>query len=206
MFEIREEDIDGVKEWLWPKSDDGLWTGPMEDWRLRHKHQIMRYSKNFRTVVQAGGGCGMYPRLLSNIFATVYTFEPHPDSFHCLVHNCHRPNITKLNAAVGSHAALVSIKPGNDHNLGTHKIEERGNSSIPMLPIDAIAFRECDLIMLDIEGYEIEALKGAYQTIHKFKPVIFVERGHNCEAYLKELNYEQVGVAAQDTIFSFKEN
>ena len=28
----RDEDVDGVKGWWWPKSDHGAWDGPSKDW------------------------------------------------------------------------------------------------------------------------------------------------------------------------------
>jgi FkbM family methyltransferase len=200
-FEIREGEIDGVKEWIWIKGDDGLWIGPKEDWVGYHKHKILKYCKNFRVVVQAGGGCGMYPRLLSNIFDVVYTFEPCESSFYCLVHNCYNRKIIKFNAAVGPERGLVTMVSINEHNRGTARVEEKGNSYIPMIPIDSIPYGYCDLLMLDVEGFEGEALKGAMETIHKFNPVIFAERGWQVTEWIKNLGYEEVDKSVADTIF-----
>jgi FkbM family methyltransferase len=200
-FEIREENIDGIEQWIWIKGDDGLWTGPREDWRDHHKQKILKHCKNFRVVVQAGGGCGMYPRLLSNIFDVVYTFEPDEHNFYCLVQNCYDRKITKFNAAVGPTSSLISTYACTDSNRGTSKVEERGNSYIPQMTVDEIKYRYCDLLMLDVEGYELEALKGAMETMHKFNPVVFVECGWRVTDWMKNLGYEAVDNAAVDTIF-----
>ena len=200
-FETRIENIDGVESWLWIQGDGGAWSGPMEDWRLYHKQKIMKWCKNFRVVIQAGGCMGMYPRLLSNIFDVVYTFEPAEHNFHCLVNNCLDRKIIKFNAAVGSTNSLISMRGGNDHNRGTAQVEERGHSYIPQMTIDSIKYRDCDLLMLDIEGHEGEALKGAMETIHKFNPVIFVECGERVKEWMNRLGYEAVDSAAQDTIY-----
>ena len=50
-----------------------------------------------------------------------------------------------------------------------------GNGNIPTLLIDDLNLTECDLIMLDVEGYELHALNGAIETIKKYGPVICVE-------------------------------
>ena len=41
--------------------------------------------------------------------------------------------------------------------------------------IDDLNLTECDLIMLDVEGYELHALNGAIETIKKYGPVICIE-------------------------------
>lgn len=206
QFIVKECNVDGVEKWLWPKGDSGLWDGPMTDWKESHKHKIMQHCKNFRVAVQAGGACGMYPRLLSNIFSAVYTFEPCDTSFHCLVNNCPGEKIIKLNAAVGATPGLVSIKVGSQVNVGTNKVEERGNSSIPRMTIDSIPYQYCDLIMLDVEGYEKNAIEGARNTIKTFHPTLFVERGSDLVDYMAELGYIKIGTSKMDIIFAFKEN
>ena len=200
-FETREENIDGVEKWLWIKGDGGLWEGPKSDWRTAHKEKVLKHCKNFRVVVQAGGACGMYPRLLSHIFDVVYTFEPVEDNFYCLVNNCLGRKVIKFNAAVGPTNSLISMRGGNDHNRGTARVEEKGNSYIPQMTIDSIQYQHCDLLMLDVEGYEGEALKGAMETLYKFNPVVFVEVGLKVKDWMKRLGYEAVDSALQDTIY-----
>ena len=69
---------EGVDELLWVTSDSGAFgnekDGPLFDWIQDHE-DFMSHVKNFDTVVQAGGNCGMYPRFYKNYFKNVYTFE-----------------------------------------------------------------------------------------------------------------------------------
>ena len=200
-FEERNEDIDGINKWLWIKGDTGLWDGPAQNWKESHKAKILKHCENFQVVVQAGGGCGMYPRLLANIFSIVYTFEPDDSNFHCLVNNCWGRKVVMFNTAVGDTNSLVSMKRGSESNRGTHRVEEKACSYIPQITIDSIKYRQCDLIWLDIEGYEDKALKGAMETIHKFKPIIMAERGTSFEDWMKKIGYEKVDQSVSDTIF-----
>ena len=41
--------------------------------------------------------------------------------------------------------------------------------------IDSVELERCDLIKMDIEGMELEALEGARATIERHKPLLFVE-------------------------------
>ena len=91
-----------------------------------------------------------------------------------------------------------------------------GGGHVPTIVIDSLNLTGCDLIQLDIEGYEYKALLGAKNTIQKYKPVLCVEF---CEKWLNrynddsekvllllnELGYSQVGEYGVDKIFVYNE-
>jgi hypothetical protein len=52
-------------------------------------------------------------------------------------------------------------------------------NDLPVLTIDGWGLQECDLIALDVEGYEWPALKGAVETIVRCRPLLVIEtKGH----------------------------
>ena len=112
FVQVRDEYVSGVGPWVWARDDVHGWIGPKMDWEVHHSQNIARYCSTRlgpRSVaVQAGGCMGMYPRLLSDMFNAVYTFEPDPLNFHCLVANCQRDNIVKMNAALGERPARAA--------------------------------------------------------------------------------------------------
>lgn len=201
LYEERSDLIDGVGPWTWIKTDDGLWDGPSKDWENSHKAKLEKYCRGFDTVVQAGGGMGMYPRLLSRMFKWVYTFEPDVNNFYCLVNNCGNDNIIKMQAALGEDHRLVTILNPSTSNCGTHRVQGHDDARIPQLCIDDLDLRAIDLIMLDVEGYELNVLKGAEKAIKRFKPTIQAECGSRVEDYLKDLNYRFVETSVADWIF-----
>ena len=193
--------VEGVGPWMWITSDTGAWDGPKTDWENNHSKIWFQHVKNYDTVIQAGGCQGVYPRLLSTRFKHVYTFEPDPLSFHCLVNNCQVDNVYKINAALGSSPKMIAIDRTNMSNVGMHKVKMGGR--VPMLTVDSFEFEACDLIALDLEGYEYETLLGATKTIEKFKPVITCECGN--EAILSLLHrygYEKVGQSVSDSVYA----
>jgi FkbM family methyltransferase len=206
---VREESVDGVSHWMWPKTDTGAWDGPSAEWVNSHKDGYLKFCKKFDVVVQAGGNCGLYPMLFSQYFSRVYTFEPDPLNFHCLVNNCQKPNIFKFNAALGEMNKLLHIYNGNEGNVGCHTVGDDPNryttlqSFIPTMTIDQLALDHCDLIQLDCEGYEPNIIVGAMDTISRFKPVISLETANReTDAILIEFGYTHKLSVGSDKIFA----
>ena len=200
-FYVRHDQIDDVKQWWWIEGENGLWTGPRQNWEHSHKKKVEEYVKSRRIVIQAGGGCGMYPRLLSNMFKQVYTFEIEPANFQCLVRNTEGKDVWCYNAALGNKMDFISLKPGSQSNRGTHKVDLK-SGPIPQIMIDTFPWPNCDFIWLDVEGYEESVLRGATNTIKKFRPIIFAEGGRTrCREFVESLNYEMKDQTVSDTIF-----
>lgn len=140
-------------------------------------NRVWPYIKNYDTVVQAGGNLGIWPKALSPKFKHVYTFEPDHTNFHCLNLNCTEPNIIKIQSALGKQRGLIGMVV-DKFNVGANYVEGKG--FIPTLKIDDLGLESCDLIYLDIEGKELDALIGAKKTIERFMPVIGLEDKDEC--------------------------
>ena len=199
---IRNEEVDGVTNWLWIKGETGLWEGPHEEWPV-HIELWHRWIPNKGVCIQAGGAFGMYPRLHAKYFERVYTFEPNPVSFFILVNNCQMGNIFKFNMALGAEAGMVDLNMADTANMGTHQIIPASSRPyIPIMPLDAFAWDSVDFIQLDTEGYEKNVLDGAMKTITKFKPAISAELGEHLIDVLGPLGYKRRGKTGADTLFT----
>lgn len=121
MYKVRTipEEVDGVGNWTWVNADVGVWHWPKVDW-LPLKDKYLKHCSKFDVVVQAGGACGMYPRLLAEFFHLVYTFEPDPYNFHCLVNNCQLDRIYKIQAALGDESGTKFLHQSERSNSGMH--------------------------------------------------------------------------------------
>ncbi len=215
LYERSGRPIEELDGWMWIKGDGGIntdggaWVGPRDDWVDSHSKKFFTHVKNFDLVIQAGGNLGMYPRFLANRFKMVYTFEPDPLNFHCLVNNCQMDNIIKINAALGENNGFCNIMRNHRSNVGMHRINEtlsNGIQTFPVMAIDSFNFNNCDMICLDTEGYEYNILKGAIKTIEKFKPVITAENkdGANILEIIGCFGYEITDKSVSDTIFTYK--
>lgn len=138
-------------------------------------------------AVQAGGNIGLFPKRLAEEFAEVVTFEPDENLYNALRINAPERNIKAYRCAVGEASGGVKLSSerrdssGRASHEGLTHICDAGD--IPMVTIDSFEYKECDLIYLDIEGYEIHALRGAVRTIERCRPAICVEINRNIEYY-----------------------
>lgn len=209
----RDFEIDGLGHWVWPIHDPcnndqwfiGGWNKQKNDWETSHSTKWFTHVKSFDICVQAGGCCGMYPRLLAEKFGVVYTFEPDPLNFYCLVNNCLRGNVVAMNAALADQHKMVGIY--RNGSVGEERITDKG--WVPCLTIDDLMLEKCDLIALDCEGQEGPALLGAAATISTFRPVVICEDHKNTGELLDILKfinggYECVDRSEQDNIYVTK--
>jgi FkbM family methyltransferase len=149
---------------------------------LKHLDAVLDLVPGRTACVQAGGNLGIFPKHLGKRFQTVYTFEPDPVCFQLLQMNAVAPNIIRLQAALGAQHGLVGTcgvrRDGktNNHEGITHVVP---NGVIPTLQIDDLQLPVCDLIYLDIEGGELDALRGAQETLRRCRPVLGVEINKN---------------------------
>ena len=100
-----------------------------------------------------------------------YLFEPDDINYDRLSLNCkldERCRIMKLGA--GSKRSRFMFLAGGTGS----RIDKSGDVFIEVDSIDNIVGGQADFIKMDIEGNELEALKGAEQTIKKFKPALAI--------------------------------
>lgn len=138
---------------------------------------VCRYVTGRDTVLQAGGNLGVFPQRLSEVFQRVVTCEPDPDNFAAMARNVTAPNVERHHVALGASVGTVGLskirRDGKaDHHAGI--VHVSGHGDIPMLRIDDLGLTP-DAILLDVEGYELFALRGAVRTIERARPVIAVE-------------------------------
>ena len=201
-----------AQQLVWPAHDHYGWVG--QNTFLDLHNQIKPYLRGRNTMVQAGGNCGLVLNTFVDMFDTIYTFEPEPLNFYCLVQNVSSSNVIKMQACLGDRTGLVGIQPLAAHavDIGGYHVSAEP-CTIPMLTVDSLDLKHCDLLQLDVEGGEYTALKGATNTIEKFKPVICIEvMGIYLNRYgkseddlfdlMKELGYKEQAIYGSDHIYT----
>src|SRR5581483_871522 len=82
-------------------------------------------------------------------------------------------NVFLWNAALGHESGFTGLERQYYDNVGMHRIKDNG--PIPVVALDSMNLPACDLLALDVEQYEVHALRGAYETIERCSPVIVCE-------------------------------
>ncbi|UFZ06641.1 FkbM family methyltransferase [Bradyrhizobium ontarionense] len=107
------------------------------------------------------------------------------------INNCF--NAIAIHAAVSSERGVLNI-PSPDYltpsSFGSLELRQRPNTEfigqaidytdntveVRKLPLDDFNLPRCDLIKLDVEGMELEALEGAAATIERCTPIMLIEK------------------------------
>lgn len=135
-------------------------------------------------AIDCGASIGMNSINYSDYFNSVEAFEPDPDIYECLLKTLSANNIDN----VYTHCVAISDKnqkgtlvkfPRATFANTLKPIKYVGRSrpqlEIDITTIDSYQFQNVKFLKIDVEGWELNVLKGAEQTIKKYKPVIQVE-------------------------------
>jgi FkbM family methyltransferase len=137
------------------------------------------------TVVEAGANIGAHTVPFSRLVGergAVHALEPQRIVFQTLCANVALNSLTNVHchhAAVGDQPGLVFIPPVNydqPNNFGGLSLGQyQEGEQVPVITIDSLKLAKCDFLKIDVEGMELPAIRGATETIRKFKPVLYVE-------------------------------
>jgi FkbM family methyltransferase len=165
--------------------ESGWWLpaqvgGSFAKWRdsaAEHVNAACRHVRKFDLAVQAGCHVGIWASLLADKFLEVRTFEPDEVNRRCAEKNLRElPNVWLHDCGLGDRQWTAPWYRSLS-NTGKHKLAMRGkvDGMVPVITLDSLELRACDLLALDIEGYEEAALRGAEATIEAHRPVILTE-------------------------------
>lgn len=147
-----------------------------------------------------GANIGNHSLHFAEHFDRVIAFEPHPRTFGLLKLNADlAPNVVAINCGLSSSAGQVSVNE-NRGNMGASSIGRQADAggravSFELRRVDDIAeVRACaaiSFVKIDVEGHELEALKGAAETLRRHQPVIAIEALGNevCEGSTAALDF-----------------
>lgn len=114
----------------------------------------------------------------------VFAFEPQPFVFYVLCGNLALNGLEWANAQrqiLGAEPGVTQIAaieyriPGNFGAYAVPQAEANGIIPTAVGPLDAWRLNRCDLIKIDVEGMEKLVVRGAYDTIRRHRPVLWIE-------------------------------
>ncbi|MET0293400.1 MAG: FkbM family methyltransferase [Phenylobacterium sp.] len=139
------------------------------------------------TVVEVGGNLGSHTVAMARACAPgpLYVFEPQQRLFQMLCANLVLNGVTNVIAcadAVGAAEGAAQM-PALDYeaggNFGGMVLQaagrQQGPLSVRVRTLDSLGLVACDLIKVDVEGWEEGVLRGAAATIARFRPLLYVE-------------------------------
>ncbi len=162
-----------------PKRDAQIFKhmSPTEHHQMHAIRLLERFLVDDSTVIDVGAHIGTVSIPLSYKAKRVISFEPSQVSFGLLQKNIELngiQNIDARNKGLGSKPGHASLAPMPEGNAGGQTLDADEAGSIEVSTLDAEA-ESADLIKIDVEGMEMEVLKGATKLIERSEPSIFME-------------------------------
>lgn len=159
-------------------------------WEVWLKNIIKENSNLNKSALDIGAHIGVHTIVMSKYFKDVYSFEPNLKIFKNLKLNTKNlNNVTILNKAVGNENKNVTLVV---KNINTHSYIENFESTqtVEQVKLDDLNIKyPIGFIKIDIEGGEINAFKGMYNLINKYKPIIvFEDHNGSNNKYLKNVH------------------
>lgn len=190
------------------------------------EQQLIEFARQFcdpeKIFIDCGAHMGVYSILLADGFGKVLAFEAQKRTFMQLCGNIfinEKDNIEPYHAGVsyledhGSTRCLTIVsEDGGGSTFCETKEKQLGRNQCRMVALDELEIPRFDvgLIKLDVEGWELNALKGAEQILDKSRPPLLFECNSGREnyqrrlelfGYLQERGYKIKDLAPFDNMF-----
>ena len=134
-----------------------------------------------KRVIDVGANYGFYSYYLAKKDKFVEAFEPLPG---CAVTiSAYRsPRIRVHNVALSSTSGMLRLftpifngEPYPACSTFTSVVGPHESCEVPVRTLDEYFFEDVCLVKIDVEGHELEVLRGAVQNLQRERPVILVE-------------------------------
>lgn len=108
----------------------------------------------------------------------VIAFEPQPEVFKVLDENV---VCEKYNVALGGEIGVAKMPKvyysakGNFGGLGIGAKSIYGSYDVPVRTLDSFELQDVGFMKIDVEGFELEVLRGGRETINRCKPIMYIE-------------------------------
>jgi len=119
----------------------------------------------------------------------VIGFEPDPYNYERCAENINLnnyPNVRVFPVGLGNENASVNMEIRTPSNRGGNRISPKNSESsrkVEIVRLDEFhqvtKIGQIDLIKMDVEGYELNVLRGAKLLLQKYKPKLFIELDDN---------------------------
>jgi FkbM family methyltransferase len=173
-----------------------------------------------QTVLDIGANFGVFTKLFSQLVGpdgSVLAFEPVPQTFRTLaagVERFHLRNVQAINKAVSDQigTALMEVpqyvESKGENLYAAHIVsaqDSRKTFAVNRVTIDSLQLPRVDFIKIDVEGHELEVLRGSRETLAKYHPILMVEvtSPGTVEFLCGEMNYEEpVTISPSNQLFT----
>jgi FkbM family methyltransferase len=157
------------------------------EWAKKEIDFICSFIEPNAFVVDAGSFIGTHALAFAKATGSsgqVFAFEPQPDYFEVLKQNLLLNNIQQVKASCSGLADSVRThlsprpnlsKLGSLGGLSLKSNQSAEQIELSLVTIDSLKLPRCDLIKIDVEGMEVDVIRGAMLTLSAYLPLVYAE-------------------------------
>lgn len=183
-------------------------------WDMMAHDIINKYLKDNATILDIGANIGshtLYWAIERNA-KKIYSFEPYDAVFEILNTNIKlnslQDKVVLHNIGLSDEICNASIDSIPEANLGSIKVHKRPNGVVQLKTLDSLKIKDkINLIKIDVEGHEVEVLKGGLKTIEKSRPLLVIEsfnRRAEVESVIFPMGYELIDVIREGEDYVYR--
>jgi FkbM family methyltransferase len=172
--DVRIETRDGLS-WEIPENYPGAWTGLLDHEPVVKEFLLTRFRPG-EVFVDVGANVGAYSLRAALQGMIVHSFEPNPGNVRILRRNSEINGlaIDLHECALGASEGTANLSAGG----AASRISDEGELTVQVRTLDSFHLPQVDLLKVDVEGYELEVLRGAIETLERCHPAIMIEMHH----------------------------
>ena len=139
---------------------------------------VEKYNIKLNGVIHVGGHIGEEIPLYKKQTNNIHIFEPIRECFDMIDNT-----VNKYNVAIGSNSSVMEFNVASNYQSSsfldpeTHLTEHdwvtfREKRLIQITTLDSYNITDCNFLNIDVQGYELEVLKGAKNTLNRINYIL----------------------------------
>lgn len=149
--------------------------------RVEHELRFLPRKQVCRgTALDVGAWYGPWSYWLARCFARVHAFEPNPDLARSLTRGLpSNVSVHPVAASDQSGTAQLTVPLGGRGTEGRARLGHLDDGGRPVTVetrrLDDFGFEDVRVVKIDVEGHELDVLRGAQDLLARWRPMLVVE-------------------------------
>ena len=160
-----------------------FWMGAKYTWEMHHLRRLLRPGCVVLDVGANYGYCAVTLAAAIKKHCRILAIEPDAENFARLQRHVQwnglQDAVPCFELAVSDAPGKAAMKKPAGNSGHAHIVSESANGSATITTLDAFSENQgldrLDALLLDVEGYEDRALRGAAKLLERFRPLVVVE-------------------------------